>query len=857
MANLIDTAKSYLEAGLSVFPVGADKKPRVSSWTKFQERRPTPAEIETMFADADAKGVAVVCWEISGGLECLDFDDKGSAFDSWKQKISLKLYTRLTVERSPSGGCHVYYRCQTTEGRTVFCRYEGRKKITLIEVRANKHYTVCAPSKGYSLIQGSMLDVQTITPEERKILIDAARSFDETPLKSSPPKTATAAQSKAVTATAMPAPADLRPGDDYNQQATIESMKALLEDSGWTFHHADADRLHFTRPGKTPNEGESGNLKLENGIPIFYNHSSNAPDVPSEQGLNPFSLYCHLKHNDNVESAASALRRDGYGGNRKDVNIVSSPTVPAGTADDVGVEELSIHRDRESWVDFPLQCLPPMTRQWVEEKSRAMNVDPSYLAMSILTQASAHIGAKYELDLLKDWRTFPVLWTFLVGNSSSKKSPCMSACLDMITKKEREIRNENSKALNEYAIKFSEYEAKLKARTRRKNPDEEDELPEKPSRPPERVLTVTGDYTMNGLIKAASDNQWGFLIAADEITTILNAQNTTKKGGEPMLGELAKFYSGRSSQTRFKHGENNVYAERCLAAIICAGTPGNVRKLIAGTENATNGFMSRMLMFYPPMPERRYSARVDQQTKENMTKILEYLIDLKPDSYFSTMRDIDGSEIQCVETRPYTIHLNGYEGVIDRWDKWQEDIFNKIKQSNDELEASLLGKSEELLPRLALLLNILKGAERYVEEGEEGELAPEVNQKNFNKCIVGTYIPCRVSLETWTEAETLTNWIIDECRAVHQILGLSATRNSNKDVMASIEKLVEGMRSKGVSEISVSRIGDYVSQARGRNAKAKDLTNRIVAYVAKDKRFSIRQGEYNGRPVQYLKLLDR
>ena len=848
MTELIDIAQSYLENGLSVFAVGTDKKPRVSSWTKFQKRRPTPAEIETMFADADATGVAIVGGGISGGLEVLDFDDGGSAFDVGKQKIPLGLYTRLTVERSPSGGCHVYYRCRNTGRRTVFNRFEGKRKITLIEVRGEGHYTLCDPSPRYVLEQGNFFNIPELTPEERDVLIDAARSFDETPPKSSPTKTPTAAPLKAQSNPAMPAPADLRPGDDFNQRATMESMRALLEDSGWTFHHEEADRLHFTRPGKNPNEGESGNLKLENGVPIFFNHSSNAPDVPSEQGLSPFSLYCHLKHNDNAEAAASALRRDGYGGNRKDNNPVSSPAVPTDNAGDDGE---SIHRDRESWTEFPLQCLPKMTRRWVEEKSKAMNVDPSYLAMAILTQASALIGAKYQIDLHRgDWRPFPVLWTFLVGNSSQKKSPCISSCLNMLIDKERELRNENAVALNEYAIKLSDYEAELK---RRRKSTDEYELPEKPTRPPERVLTVTGDFTMNGLIKAASDNQWGFLICSDEITTILNAQIATKKG-EPMLGELAKFYKGDSSQTRFKHNENNVYAERCLAAILTAGTPGNVRKLIAGTENATNGFVSRLLMIYPPMPEKFCRAGVNENTTENMKAIMEYLVDLEPDSCYSTMRGMLGEEIQCVEYLPHTVHLDGGGGVIDRWLEWQEDIFNKQKQSNDELEASLLGKSEELLPRLALLLNVLKGAERYVAEGKP---TTEVNIKNSSKCIVGTYIPQRVSQATWEEAEILTNWLIDECRAVHQILGLSKTRNSNKDVMASIEKLVDGMQKKGVSQISVSRIGDYVSQARGKDAKAKDLINKIVAYVAKDKRFSIRQGEYKGRPVQYLKLLDR
>ncbi len=787
MTILINMAKKYLEAGLSVFAVGKNKKTSVPSWTQYQKRKPTPEEIETMFADAGAKGVAVVCGEVSGGLECLDFDDGGSVFDGWKQKIPLELFSRLTIERSPSGGCHAFYRCRITEGRTVFYRYEGKKKLTLIEVRGNGHYTVMAPTPRYELEQGSFYSIPEITPEERDILIDAARSFDETPPKSSSKQTTTSslkAQSKTATA------ADLRPGDDYNQQATMKSMRELLENNGWTFHHEDAERIHFTRPGKNPSEGKSGNLKLENGIPIFFNHSSNAPDVPSDQGLNPFSLYCHLEHNDDEKAAASALRQSGYGGNRKDGNLVSSPSVPADNIGNSDDDELSIHRNPETFMEFPLQCLPSLIRRWVEENSKAMNVDPSYLAMSILTLASSLIGAKYQIDLCRGgWKPFPVLWTFLVGNSSAKKSPCLDMFLSMLIDKERELRNENTRALNEYVIKFSDYEAKLKKRRK----SEEDELPEMPIRPPERVLTVTGDFTMNGLIRAAADNPWGFLICSDEITTILNAQLKTKNG-EPMLGEFAKFYKGAPSQTRFKNPELNVYAERCLAGILTAGTPGNVRKLIAGTENATNGFTSRLLMIYPPMPERFYRFSANKQTIEDVKALMEYLIDLKQDGYLVPMRDINGDEIQCVEYHSHTIHLDGGDGVIVCWEEWQESIFNKIRESNDELEASLLGKSEELLPRLALLLNIFKGAERYVKEGE---LTTEVIQKNSNKCIVGTYIPRRISLETWKEAETLTNWLIDESRAVHQILGLSATRNSSKDVSASIEKLVDGMQKKG------------------------------------------------------------
>jgi len=45
--ELYETAKRYVDAGLSVIPVRADgsKAPAIGSWKQFQERRPTAEEL--------------------------------------------------------------------------------------------------------------------------------------------------------------------------------------------------------------------------------------------------------------------------------------------------------------------------------------------------------------------------------------------------------------------------------------------------------------------------------------------------------------------------------------------------------------------------------------------------------------------------------------------------------------------------------------------------------------------------------------------------------------------------------------------------------------------------------------------
>lgn len=824
--NILDFAKDYLQSELCPIPTAPREKRPALDWKQYQTRRPTEQELEALFANAgDGCGIGLVCGAVSGNLEVLDFDDHGSAFEDWKAKIPLELYSCLTVEQSPSGGFHVYYRCEEIgQNNKLAMTLDGK---VLIETRGEGGFIVCEPTKGYSRIQGVFFSIPELTTGERQTLIDAAKGLDKAP-PPTPPKPKPKPDRREVAEESL--------AEAYNKSGDV---RKLLEKHGWQLDHTGADSIEYwTRPGK--DKGTSATIKEINGVPILYNFSSNA-GIIAEKGLSPFRLYAELEHGGDMSEATRDLKRQGYGSASVNATDASSNTSTANPDLD---GTFSIHRDPETYTAFPLHCLPPMTRKWVEEESRAMNVDPSYLAMSILTLVSAIIGAKYELDLGGGWRTNDTIWTFLIGNSSAKKSPCISLCLSLIIDKERELRQENMKAQDDYELALSDYQTKLKAFSRRKSTDEKEELPKKPTRPPEKVLAVTGDFTMNGLIKAAADNPEGFLIAADEVSTILNAQNTTKKG-EPMLGELSKFYKGDSSKTQFKHNDNNVYAARCLAAILTAGTPGNVRNLIAGTENASNGFTSRMLMIYPPMPEQFCFEQVNEQTIVNVKSVLEYLIDLRP----ASMDGINREEITYEGSRPHTIRLDESGGVVSRWCNWREDIFNKTKQSNDELEASLLGKSEELLPRLALLLHIIKAAERCIAEGK-----PKSAINNTQRFIPGTYIAVEIPLQTWIEAEQLTNWLIDESRAVHQILGLSTTQNSNKDVAKAIDKLVAGMMKKGISEIPSSRIGDYVSQARGKDAKAKDLVKRIIAAASKDKRLSIRQGKYNDRVVQYLQL---
>ena len=62
-------ALDYLAAGLSVLPIGPDKKP-VGEWKHFQTQRATPGDVAAWRSPA----VGILGGRISGNLWILDFD---------------------------------------------------------------------------------------------------------------------------------------------------------------------------------------------------------------------------------------------------------------------------------------------------------------------------------------------------------------------------------------------------------------------------------------------------------------------------------------------------------------------------------------------------------------------------------------------------------------------------------------------------------------------------------------------------------------------------------------------------------------------------------------------------------------
>jgi hypothetical protein len=326
----LETALAYLAAGLSVLPANRERKyPVIPAWREYQSRLPTEAEVRGWFSDSSACH-CLICGAASGNLYCLDFDSEGEVYAEWRRRVADlgggELLPGLAIERTPSGGFHVVWRCAETappsrkiarkvvpvpcEGEHDYAKKKLRAIQTsggwvihplLVESKGAGGLILCDPSPHYELQQGAFTDLPILDAAQSGLLIEAAESFNEVFETS---KTAPLAER----VHRERQPGELTPGDDYNQRGDVA---ALLSSHGWQFLGQDSVNQYWKRPGKTT-AGCSASLRIVDSVFRCYSTSTILDSSPTK-GYGPFQLFTALEAAGDFAEAARRLRGYGYG----------------------------------------------------------------------------------------------------------------------------------------------------------------------------------------------------------------------------------------------------------------------------------------------------------------------------------------------------------------------------------------------------------------------------------------------------------------------------------------------------------------------------------------------------------------
>ncbi len=326
-------ALAALEAGLSVLPIRSDgsKQPALVGWKRYQQERPTGALVEEWFRSPQ-RGLALVTGYISGGLIALDFDDPAT-FDAWRKRIRAEqalyaLYEFVASgyeERTPKNGRHLLFRCpaafrgdQRPGNQRLALRPapEPQRIQVLAETREEGGIIIVDPSRGgvhptgkpYVRIRGGVTTIRAISAEERTLLYDSLRTFDEMP--SPPPREPAAAQPHGPTFhySGMSGAGE-RPGDLFDHDPTV-TWEALLLPLGWQLVRTDGKGEGYWRhPGKVgPAHSATTNADGTNRLFCF----SASAGLPVERYLTRFEFYAYWYHGGVFSAAAKALAARGY-----------------------------------------------------------------------------------------------------------------------------------------------------------------------------------------------------------------------------------------------------------------------------------------------------------------------------------------------------------------------------------------------------------------------------------------------------------------------------------------------------------------------------------------------------------------
>ena len=314
-----ETAFEYLSAGLCVLPaIPKEKRPSIGSWKSWTERLPNEYEIKAWFGN-HPDGLCIVSGGVSGNLECIDFDNHGELFEAWKSRVNPSLFSRLVIERTPSGGYHALYRSSgAVSGNLKLARgNRGSKVKTLIETRGENGLFLCAPTPGYDLVQGRLSELPVLTHEERESLLNAAYELNEVqdaPKNAAHGLSCAGSGGCAEKAAGGHTGANLgdcgdfatRPGDDFCRRGEI---RPILEAHGWEKIGVKQDGNElWRRPGKSAG-GHSATFDGN----VFYVFSSNADPFESERGYSLFQVYAILECGGDFTQAARELLGKGFG----------------------------------------------------------------------------------------------------------------------------------------------------------------------------------------------------------------------------------------------------------------------------------------------------------------------------------------------------------------------------------------------------------------------------------------------------------------------------------------------------------------------------------------------------------------
>ena len=356
-----------------------------------------------------------------------------------------------------------------------------------------------------------------------------------------------------------------------------------------------------------------------------------------------------------------------------------------------------------SRASFPVGAFPKPIHTFVEAASSAIGCDASYIALPLLSGMAAAVGNSRSIELKRGWSEPCVIWSAIVGESGTHKSPAVEIAL-------RPLRERQHFAVLEHRVNMKVFEAdharwKKELRAWERQGGSSDPPPE--PEPPICERTIVDDITTEALLTRLRDNPRGLLLVRDELAGWLGSFDRYSGGHGADAARWIEVFGARAV-TVDRKGGGTEYVPRA-AVSICGGIQPEALRLALGRQHIENGLAARLLFTMPPRKPRQWTdAEIPEDVERGMHAIFAKLLSLEP------LRDYDD------DPEPVNIQLD--PGAKAAWITFVNEHGTEGLDRFGE-EASAWSKLEGIAARLALIVHLARwaGGEQVDSETVDAE----------------------------------------------------------------------------------------------------------------------------------------
>ena len=657
-----------LDDGFSLITVGDNKIPNYS-WKKCQSEQISKENFEKQYnykggirkGNGDEMEATKNVGIVTGFdyLEVIDVDLKVFSTakeqkDFWEEYLSLlkdnifDFDDKFVVYKTKKNGYHILYKSKRAVGNKKIASLKGHTEA-VIESRGIGGYVFLYDGKNQS--EMTYKDVQFISDEDREILWSCSKTYDYVELVEIeiPKKTKKEYSTDG-----------LKAWDDYNDKTNIMD---LISDQ-FTIVRNLKDKYLIRRNGAT--SPHSGYIFKDSGVMFLY---SSGTTFEAEKAYTPFTVYAHLRHQDNLSSAASDLYQQGYGD-----RVKVEPSF-----DD---EEIKAVENYEA--DFPIEIFPESVRNYIKICNKTLNNSIDYMGCSLLFLTSIIIGNSTLIEIKKGWKESANIWLALIGKAGVGKTPSISSITFPLEKA-------NNKEIKKYIKDVMAYEEYMNLDKKEKDLVQEVHKPKKSQ-------FIVNDVTLEALIELHNENKNGIGVLKDELAGFFKDMNKYREGGDKE--HWLSSWSGKQINLNRKTAKSSFVERACLP--ILGGIQPSIMDTFYTDENKDNGFIDRMLFSYPEMNIDYYSEQ--EMKQEHLDWYDNYILRF----YENTKKSIRFTDDWEIDPIIATFTPKAKDEFIRVQNKLT-DSQNSDKEN--EYMKSMLPKQKAYMARFSLIINTLESLE--------------------------------------------------------------------------------------------------------------------------------------------------